>query len=161
MLVEGAKAAKKAPFILEVKEEGPAILETYFDADKRAPAVRVAENQRVASPGGDPFCGWAQSHGKSFLVRERNPHKLGVDLTTLSADDLVDYARACGQVLARAHARSTVDGKHSARKAILAALDDRFVGELIGFGAQEATRVTADYAAYASQWAKGKFAVRR
>jgi uncharacterized protein (DUF2252 family) len=161
VLIEGARPAEKGLLVLEVKQERRAILEGYFGKTDLAPAARVAENQSIGSPSGDPFCGFTELKGKSFLVRERSPHKLAVDLATLSADELVDYAKVCGEILARAHLRSSVKGKHSARDEIREALDDRFVDALLEFGDREATRVTADHTAYAAQWAKGKFKVGR
>jgi hypothetical protein len=45
-------------------------------------------------------------NGRDYLVRQLSDHKASIDNTQLEGDGLVEYARVCGEVLAKGHARS-------------------------------------------------------
>jgi hypothetical protein len=53
----------------------------------------------------DIFVGWTTNAGKEFYVRQFRDGKVIPKGETI-ADRLADFAKACGWVLARAHARS-------------------------------------------------------
>jgi hypothetical protein len=54
----------------------------------------------------DPFLGWTSLSGRDYLVRQLSDHKAGIDDTQLQGAGLNEYARVCGQILAKGHARS-------------------------------------------------------
>jgi uncharacterized protein (DUF2252 family) len=67
---------------------------------------RVVEGQRLIQASSDIFLGWTRIEDRDYYVRQLRDMKGSVPVDKLSAPELVDYARACGAVLARAHARS-------------------------------------------------------
>ncbi|MGC4114941.1 MAG: DUF2252 family protein [Myxococcales bacterium] len=162
VLVEGPTKSADDDLVLEIKQERPSVLEPYTGAaDKRPAAERVVAGEKVQSPGGDPYYGAIQLGGKSFLVRERSPHKAAVELAKLDAGDLKDYARACGAALAQAHARSDKKDGFASDKDLARALDRGLAKEVVRFAAEEADRVTADYQAYKVAFEKGEFGFGR
>ena len=54
----------------------------------------------------DPFLGWTSLGGRDYLVRQLSDHKATIDNTQLEGAGLMEYARVCGEVLAKGHARS-------------------------------------------------------
>ena len=162
VLVEGKSKSSSDDLILELKLARPSALEPHTGvADRRPPAERIAANQAILSPGGDPYYGAAVLDRKSFLVRERNPHKAAVDLTSLDAGELKDYARACGVALAQAHARSPKKEGFASDKELVRALDRGLAKEVARFAAEEADRVTADFQSFRTSFAQGQFGFGR
>jgi hypothetical protein len=54
----------------------------------------------------DPFLGYTRFGGHDYLVRQLADHKAALDPETFTRRTLVEYARLCGEVLAKGHARS-------------------------------------------------------
>ncbi len=69
-------------------------------------ARRVVDGQRRMQFQCDPFFGWTTLEGRDFLVRQLSDQKAGIDCDDLRGDALLHYARVCGAVLAKSHARS-------------------------------------------------------
>lgn len=96
------------PFFLQVKEANASVLETY--AGKSAFAhhgERVVQGQRLMQPASDLFLGWATGPaGRHFYLRQLRDVKLSPLVETYDAELLSIYGRACGWVLARAHAKA-------------------------------------------------------
>ena len=96
------------PFFLQVKEANASVLEAY--AGKSAYAhhgERVVQGQRLMQPASDLFLGWATGpKGRQFYMRQLRDVKLSPLVETYDANMLSVYARACGWVLARAHAKA-------------------------------------------------------
>ncbi len=44
--------------------------------------------------------------GRDYLVRQLNDHKASIQLESLKAAGLLEYAAVCGEMLARGHARA-------------------------------------------------------
>jgi uncharacterized protein (DUF2252 family) len=98
----------KDPLFLQVKEETHSAYAPYL-GEPPAPTHqgrRVVEGQRAMQLQSDPFLGWTTIQGRDFLVRQLNDHKASVDLRDLKAASLLEYARVCGELLARGHARA-------------------------------------------------------
>jgi len=96
------------PLFLQVKEANASVLEAY--AGKSAYAhhgERVVQGQRLMQPASDLFLGWATGpKGRHFYVRQLRDVKVSVLVETYNAEMLSIYAKACGWVLARAHAKA-------------------------------------------------------
>jgi hypothetical protein len=96
------------PLVLQVKEAQPSALELALGpSGLRSPAERVVVGQRRMQAGADPFLGWTCLPGMGdFYVRQLRDMKGGLDVEKLEPCVLLDYAAACGETLARAHART-------------------------------------------------------
>ncbi len=96
------------PLFLQVKEELPsayrALLPRVFSPNHEG--RRVAQGQHRMQTASDPFLGWTTLAGRHYLVRQLADHKAAIDPKELSGLALKEYARVCGEVLAKAHART-------------------------------------------------------
>jgi uncharacterized protein (DUF2252 family) len=100
------------PLFLQIKEEVRSGWSSYIekmDGHAHQPAhegQRVAEGQRAMQLQSDPFLGWTTIENRPYLVRQLNDHKGSIDVEDLHGTGLEEYARICGELLARGHARS-------------------------------------------------------
>ncbi len=96
------------PLFLQVKEANASVLEPY--AGKSAfphHGQRVVMGQRLMQPASDMFLGWVTGpKGRQFYVRQLRDVKLSPLIETFDAEILAIFAKACGWVLARAHAKA-------------------------------------------------------
>ncbi len=67
--------------------------------------ARVISGKRLVQTATDIFVGWGSLHGKDYYVRQFRDMKV-IPTTDLIAPRLAEFATACGETLARAHARS-------------------------------------------------------
>jgi hypothetical protein len=65
----------------------------------------VINGKRLLQSATDIFVGWGSLHGKDYYVRQFRDMKI-IPSTELIAPRLVEFATACGETLARAHART-------------------------------------------------------
>ncbi len=54
----------------------------------------------------DFLLGWTSIAGREYLVRQLNDHKATIQIKDLKGPWLAQYAALCGEVFAKAHARS-------------------------------------------------------
>jgi uncharacterized protein (DUF2252 family) len=96
------------PLFLQVKEELPSCYARYLGGAPVFPhqGRRVAEGQRRLQTVSDPFVGWTTLRGSDYLVRQLADHKAVIDPAELKGAALMEYGLVCGEVLAKAHARS-------------------------------------------------------
>jgi uncharacterized protein (DUF2252 family) len=98
------------PLFLQVKAAVDSVLEPHVSiADPPSdPGERVVLGQRLMQAAGDPLLGRVANDdgGTHFYVRQLRDMKVSADLTKMSPKRLQEYAGACGQVLAHAHART-------------------------------------------------------
>ena len=94
--------------VLQVKQAQSSVLETYSGASVYANhGQRVVEGQRLIQAASDSFLGWLTGKlGREYYVRQLRDMKWSPDPASLMDPGLINYARLCGHVLARAHARS-------------------------------------------------------
>ena len=96
------------PLFLQVKEANASVLEPY--AGKSAYAhhgQRVVMGQRLMQPATDMFLGWVKGPaGRHFYLRQLKDVKISPMIETYDAETLSIYAKGCGWVLARAHAKA-------------------------------------------------------
>jgi uncharacterized protein (DUF2252 family) len=97
------------PLFLQLKEEAPSCYSRHVPSPQTFinEGRRVVEGQRRMQAQSDPFLGWTSMGGRDYLVRQLSDHKASIDNTQLKGAGLTEYARVCGQVLAKGHARSS------------------------------------------------------
>ncbi|WP_416370464.1 DUF2252 domain-containing protein [Streptomyces sp. PR69] len=100
------------PLVLQVKEARASALLPYLPAAGfAAPQVehegrRVVLGQKRMQVVSDILLGWTTVEGRPFQVRQFRNRKGSVDPAALTPDQLDDYGRMTGALLARAHAHS-------------------------------------------------------
>lgn len=100
------------PLFLQFKEATTSVLEAHLGLSEFPHSgQRVVEGQQLVQAASDVFLGWARFSRRDgtstdFYVRQLWDGKASVDIPALGPKRLARYARFCGLVLARAHARS-------------------------------------------------------
>ncbi|MGW2516039.1 DUF2252 domain-containing protein [Streptomyces sp. NPDC001617] len=100
------------PLVLQVKESRPSALVPHLvTAGFEAPVVehegrRVVLGQKRMQVVSDILLGWTSIDGQPFQVRQFRNRKGSVDPAALAADQIDDYGRMTGALLARAHSHS-------------------------------------------------------
>ena len=100
------------PLVLQVKEARPSVLVPHLvNAGFEAPDVahegrRVVLGQKRMQVVSDILLGWTSVDGLPFQVRQFRNRKGSVDPAALSADQIDDYGRMTGALLARAHSHT-------------------------------------------------------
>ena len=99
---------ERDPLFLQVKEEAPSCYSRYLSPAQNFihEGKRVVEGQRRMQAYSDPFLGWTSMAGRDYLVRQLSDHKASIDDSQMQGNGLTEYARVCGEVLAKGHARS-------------------------------------------------------
>jgi Uncharacterized protein conserved in bacteria (DUF2252) len=99
-----------------------------------AGAARPGRDQRretsVREGATDIFAGWGSLHGRDYYVRQFRDMKI-IPTTDLIAPRLVQFGTACGETLARAHARTgdpMAIAAYIGKAAKFAAVIGRFAG---------------------------------
>jgi len=104
VLLEGRTGAD--PLFLQVKQAGPSVYEAHTQPSRHDNhGARVIAGKRLVQSATDIFVGWGSLHGKDYYVRQFRDMKI-IPTTELIAPRLVEFATACGETLARAHART-------------------------------------------------------
>jgi hypothetical protein len=104
VLLEGGTGAD--PLFLQVKQAGPSVYEAHTRPSCHDHhGARVIAGKRLVQSATDIFVGWGSLHGRDYYVRQFRDMKIIPDLELL-APRLAEFATACGETLARAHARS-------------------------------------------------------
>ena len=137
VLLEGNGSAD--PLFLQIKQEAPSAYAQYLPKSAVTTThdgQRTVEGQRAMQLQSDPLLGWTTIARRSYLVRQLNDHKASVNIATLKATGLAEYATVCGEMLARGHARSG---------------DPRVIAGYIGNGKRFKQSITGFAAAYAKQ----------
>ncbi|MFD7548308.1 DUF2252 domain-containing protein [Streptomyces sp. NPDC059816] len=136
------------PLVLQVKEARPsALLPHLVTAGFAAPRAehegrRVVLGQKRMQVVSDMLLGWTTVDERPYQVRQFRNRKGSVDPAALAPDQLDDYGRMTGALLARAHA-------HSADPRVLAGYcgkNDEFDAAVAAFAVAYADRTEADHA---------------
>jgi uncharacterized protein (DUF2252 family) len=142
------------PLFLQFKEAVGSVLEPY--AGKSAythHGQRVVMGQRLMQPASDLFLGWVTApNGKEFYVRQLRDAKIKPLVETFDDDLLLLFAKACGWVLARAHAKAGDAATISGYLGTSAQFDEA-IG---GFSLVYADQAERDHAALKTAVRKGK-----
>nr|WP_240958125.1 DUF2252 domain-containing protein [Streptomyces barkulensis] len=111
------------PLVLQVKEARPSVLRPYtaltgITGPEAEPGPesgagheghegrRVVLGQQRMQVVSDTLLGWTTVEGRPYQVRQFRNRKGSVDPAALGADEIDDYARMTGALLARAHSHS-------------------------------------------------------
>jgi uncharacterized protein (DUF2252 family) len=133
------------PLFLQVKEAAASVLEPFAGASPyENHGRRVVAGQRLTQSASDLFLGWTRLGERDYYVRQLRDMKGAVPLEKVSAGELAEYGRACGQALALGHARS---GDPSAIAGYLGS-GDRFDRAIAEFASVYADQNAADYEAF-------------
>jgi uncharacterized protein (DUF2252 family) len=104
VLLEGRSGAD--PLFLQVKQAGSSVYEAHTGPSRHDNhGARVINGKRLVQSATDIFVGWGSLRGKDYYVRQFRDMKI-IPTTELIAPRLVEFAIACGETLARAHART-------------------------------------------------------
>ncbi|MEV5978747.1 DUF2252 domain-containing protein [Streptomyces sp. NPDC052114] len=136
------------PLVLQVKEARPSVLLPHlpaagFEVPRTAhEGHRVVLGQKRMQVVSDILLGWTTVDGRPFQVRQFRNRKGSVDPAALAADQIDDYGRMTGALLARAHA-------HSADPRLIAGYcgkNDELDEAMARFATAYADRTEADHA---------------
>jgi uncharacterized protein (DUF2252 family) len=104
MLMEGRSGTD--PLFLQVKQAGPSVYEAHAGPSRHDNhGARVISGKRLIQSATDIFVGWGSMGGRDYYVRQFRDMKI-IPTTALIAPRLAEFATACGETLARAHART-------------------------------------------------------
>ncbi|MFG3586846.1 DUF2252 domain-containing protein [Streptomyces sp. NPDC047990] len=151
------------PLVLQVKEaRASALLPHLATAGHAVPDVshegrRVVLGQKRMQVVSDILLGWTTVEGRAFQVRQFRNRKGSVDPAALAADQVDDYARMTGALLARAHS-------HSADPRLIAGYcgkNEELDEAVATFAAAYADRTEADHAALLTAIREGRIAAEQ
>lgn len=93
--------------VLQAKQARPtALREALGLAPVPHDGRRIVEGARLVQAETDILLGWATIGEHPYIVRQFRNRKGSIDVTELEGNDLDDYGRLAGALLARAHSRS-------------------------------------------------------
>ena len=163
LLVEGHTQALENDVVLTMKQGNVAapsrvvkheVAENYFTHHGH----RTAVSQSALQAHADPWLGWTELAGTGFVVSEFSPYVADFDWSGLTEPPEMGLVlEQLGQATAKVHCVSDEDMDETplvefqTEDAILEVIDgrvDEFVGDMVGFGLEHATRVRADHALF-------------
>ncbi|MFC5197551.1 MULTISPECIES: DUF2252 domain-containing protein [Streptomyces] len=148
------------PLVLQVKEaRASALLPHLATAGHAVPDVshegrRVVLGQKRMQVVSDILLGWTTVEGRAFQVRQFRNRKGSVDPAALAVDQVDDYARMTGALLARAHSHS-VDPRLVAG---YCGKNEELDEAVAAFAVAYADRTEADHAALVAAVREGRIA---
>ncbi len=131
------------PLFLQIKEEPKSAYAPYLP-NSPVPAhqgQRAADGGRAMQMQSDIFLGWTSFAGRDYVVRQLRDHKASIEADALEGNGLVEYARVCGELLSKGHARS---GDPCAIYGYLGN-SDRFDKAMASFGVTYANQTVKDW----------------
>jgi uncharacterized protein (DUF2252 family) len=150
VLLEGSSTHD--PLFLQCKQAGPSVYESFtYSSRHDNHGARVVAGKRMVQSATDIFVGWGSLGGRDFYVRQFRDMKL-IPTTNLIAPVLAEFGVACGNTLARAHARS---GDPVAIDAYMGK-NDEFTNAMRNFARLYADQNERDHAALLAAIRRGK-----
>jgi uncharacterized protein (DUF2252 family) len=146
------------PLFLQMKEEPPSAYAQYLKAQIPGnQGERVVQGQRLMQAQSDIFLGWTRMDGRDYLVRQLADHKATILTEDLKGGGLSEYAKMCGEVFGKGHARAgdacVLDGYCGDGEQL-----DNAIAE---FAVAYADQSTADYELFVSAVKKGRLAIAK
>lgn len=148
------------PMFLQVKEARQSVISQYFEAKDRIEheGERVVRGQRVLQAASDIFLGWSKaSSGRYLYIRQLRDMKLSANIELFDKSLLEGYARLCGWVLARAHAKGS--GRALEVSGYIGR-SDKLSKSLIKYANAYAHQVENDYEVFAKACRSGRLEAR-
>jgi len=155
-------SATNSALFLQFKEAVASVMEPFAGKSTYAHhGQRVVMGQRLMQPASDVFLGWVTVNmpdgPRHFYVRQLRDAKIKPLVETFDAEVLSLYAKACGKVLARAHAKT---GNQFTISGYLGS-SDQFDEAVAQFAVAYADQTERDYAALKAAAKNGKIKVYR
>lgn len=127
------------PLFIQIKEARKSVIAQFHKSPPyKHEGQRVVGGQRMLQAASDIFLGWATGpSGRHFYFRQLRDMKLSANIELFDIDLLEGYARLCGWIMARAHAKASGQAIE--------------IGAYIGRGDQFAEALTCYATAYADQ----------
>jgi uncharacterized protein (DUF2252 family) len=147
------------PLFLQLKEARPSVIAQFY----KSPAVkhqgeRVVQGQRMLQAASDIFLGWGTGPlGRHFYFRQLRDMKLSANIELFDSDLLDGYARLCGWIMARAHAKAS---GQAIEISSYIGRSDQFAEALTGYASAYADQVERDYDAFMKACRSGKLEAR-
>jgi uncharacterized protein (DUF2252 family) len=132
-------AADDDPLFLQFKEATASVLEPYAGASEyKNHGQRVVVGQHFMQAASDVLLGWSHGElrGRDFYIRQLRDMKMSVIMEAMDTDSLRYYAKVCGRVLARAHARSADPAQLAGYMGNSAIFDDAIAEFAMDYSAQ-------------------------
>ena len=150
---------KNDPLFVQIKEEGLSAYTRYLPKTQVFPnqGQRVALGQRSMQVQSDIFLGWTSIDGRDYLVRQLRDHKAGIEDADLKGEGLVQYAKVCGELLAKGHART---GDPYAIAGYIGN-SDKFDKAIASFGVAYADQNTKDFEDFIRAIRRGRIRAAR
>ena len=132
------------PLFVQIKEAKPSVIARYYKSPPvKHQGERVVQRQRMLQAASDIFLGWATSSlGRHYYFRQLRDMKLSASIELFDSDLLDGYARLCGWVMARAHAKA---GGQAVEVSAYIGRGDQFAEALAAYAASYADQVERDY----------------
>ncbi len=145
------------PLFLQVKEARHSALEDYSKKKNyKHQGRRVIEGQRLVQAASDIFLGWSTGpEGRHFYIRQLRDRKLAPRIEFFDAEILLGYARLCGQMLARAHVKTS----NGAFLAGYLGKSDQMETVLADFAITYADQTERDYQSFMNAIKKGHLVI--
>ncbi len=151
---------KQEPLFIQVKEAGPSVLEAYTQKSIfNHNGQRVVEGQRLVQAASDIFLGWSTGPlgGRHYYLRQLKDKKIGLDVENFDKGLLSSYAKLCGRMLARAHAKAGSAALLSGYMGSSDALDE----SISEFALKYADQTEKDYDDFMKAIKSGKLEVKK
>ncbi len=143
------------PLFLQVKEATASVMNPYtlpLPPTLAHHGRRVVLGQRIIQATTDVLLGWTSIDDRPFYVRQMKNMKGSIPIEWLKGSAFLMYARACGTLLARAHARSGDIAKIAGYCGKSSALDEAIASWAEAYGDQ----TERDYQAFLKAIAAGQ-----
>ena len=156
-------SATNDPLFLQFKEAVQSVLEPYAGKSLYPHhGQRVIEGQRLMQPSSDIFLGWVTvplkgKRERHYYARQLRDAKIKPLVETFDAEVLSLYARMCGTILARAHAKQL---RHYMISGYLGSCD-QFDEAMADFAISYADQVEHDFTALKAAVKSGKITAFR
>lgn len=149
--------ASDAPMMLQIKQANASVLAKYVRG--KTPIIkhegqRVVAGQRLMQAASDRFLGYTTGpSGRHFYVRQLRDMKVSAEVENFNANLLARYGALCGQVLARAHAKS---GGFAMQVSSYLGTGSAFAEALVDYANGYADQVSIDFQLFQSACRSGR-----
>jgi hypothetical protein len=147
------------PLFLQLKEARPSVLARFHRSPPfKHEGERVVQGQRMLQAASDIFLGWATGPlGRHFYFRQLRDMKLSANIELFDSDLLDGYARLCGWIMARAHAKAS---GQAIEVSSYIGRGDQFAEALTGYATSYADQVERDYEVFLKACRSGELEAR-